>query len=64
MMSTYDYCMTFVQAMRRTDSAKQRRSYQLRIRERLLEDPWAYEGKLRRAIAKEIAKGNIANERL
>lgn len=63
-MNTYDYCMTFVQAMQRTDSAKQRRTYQLRIRERLLEDPWAYKGKLRRAIAKEIAKGNIANERL
>lgn len=63
-MNTYDYCMTFVGAMQRTNCAKLRRTYQLRIRERLLQDPYAYEGKLRRAIAKEIAKGNIANERL
>jgi len=63
-MSTYDYCMTFVEAMQRTNEPKRRRTYQLKIRERLLEDPWAYKGELRQAIAKEIAKGNIANERL
>ena len=64
MISTHDHCMTFVQAMQRTTDPTRRRTYQLKIRERLLEDPWAYKGKLRRAIAKEIAKGNIANERL
>lgn len=64
MMSTHDYCMTFVEAMQRTGCAKLRRTYQLKIRERLLEDPWAYKGKLRQAVAKEIAKGNIINERL
>lgn len=63
-MNTHDYCMAFVQAMQRTDDPTRRRTYQLKIRERLLEDPWAYEGELRRAVAKEIAKGNIRNERV
>jgi hypothetical protein len=63
-MSTYDYCMAFVSAMQRTNDPTRRRTYQLKIRERLLKDPWPYKGKLRRAIAKEIAKGNISNERL
>lgn len=64
MMSTHDYCMTFVKAMQRTTDSKLRRTYQLKIRERLLKDPWPYTGKLRRAVANEIAKGNIDNERL
>jgi hypothetical protein len=56
--------MAFVSAMQRTNDPTRRRTYQLKIRERLLKDPWPYKGKLRRAIAKEIAKGNISNERL
>ena len=56
--------MAFVEAMQRTSCPKLRRSYQLKIRERLLADPWAYAGDLRLAVASEIAKGNIANERL
>jgi len=63
-MNTHDFCMAFVEAMQRTSCPKLRRSYQLKIRERLLADPWAYTGDLRLAVASEIAKGNIANERL
>ena len=63
-LNSHDYCMTFIQAMQRTDDQSLRRSYLLRLRDRLLEDPYVYHGKLRKAVRKELAKGNIANERL
>ena len=58
------FCMAFVQAMKRTTDPGRRRTYQLRIQEKLIEDPYAYEGKLRKAIREEFAKGNFRNERV
>ena len=63
-LNTHDYCMTFIDAMRRTDDPTRRRTFQIKIQERLLDDPWAYTGKLRRAVVDECKKGRIRNERV
>ena len=63
-LNSHDYCMAFVKAMQRTTDMTLRRSYLLRLQDRLLADPYVYHGKLRKAVREEIAKGNFKYERV
>ena len=60
-MNSYDYCMTFLGMLKQTTDLSIRRSYVLRLQERLVKEPFIYKGKLRNAVRKSIAEGYIQN---
>ena len=60
-LNPYDYCMALLKMLTQTTDLSLRRSYVLRLQERLVNDPYIYKGKLRNAVRKSIAEGYIQN---